>query len=58
MLIEKIRAGMIGAHPILMPQKVVNLIRKDQLFKVDSVGSQAAHEIHCLQNSTLRSSSP
>jgi hypothetical protein len=48
MLIEKVCAGMISAQPILMPQKVVNLIGEDQFFKVNPVASQAAHEIHCL----------
>ncbi len=48
MLIKKVRTRVIGAQPILMTQEVVYLIRKDQFFKIDSVASQAADQIHRL----------
>lgn len=40
---------MIRAQPVLMPQKIVDLVGINQLFKVDTVGSQPPHQIDRLR---------
>jgi hypothetical protein len=45
MLVEKFRRCMIRPQPVLVPQKIVNLVGIDKLFKIDTVGSQPPHQI-------------
>src|SRR5712691_8606798 len=49
MFIEEFGAGMIRADPILMAQKVMYLVRINQLLEVDTIRAQSSNEIHRLR---------
>ena len=40
---------MQSPQPILVTQKIVNFIRKDQLFEVNTVRAQPTNEVHGLR---------
>ena len=44
MLIKELRAGVISADPVLMTEKVMYLVRVNQLFEVHAVRSQPSHQ--------------
>lgn len=49
MLVEKICCRMIRAQPILVPQKIVYLVRIDQLFEGHAVRTQPPRQIDRLR---------
>ena len=49
MLVKKVCARVIGAQPIFVQQKIMNLVRVDQLFKIYVVRAEPAYEIDRLR---------
>jgi len=48
MTVEEIACGVIGRNPIPVQQKIMHVIRKNELFDLHVSFSEPSHEVHCL----------